>query len=194
MKKRLNIFFLLIALITIIAMQACGTKTEKANDESAAVGTPAETVSPTVEQRRAKIEAIRAERAERRRVDAEMLAKTTPTYKDADGNLVYNKAETDPSYDGGKDAMTAFLRDNVKFPKEAQDKQLEGTVFVDFVITKNGNVREVLVTDQTNEDVDQSFRTEAIRVVTAMPKWLPGRQHGVAVDVKFSIPITFEMI
>jgi periplasmic protein TonB len=192
MKKRLNIFFLLIAVITIIAMQACGTKTETTNGESTATAT--ESVSPTLAEKRAKIEQIRAERTERRRIEAELLAKTTPTYKDAEGNVIYNKAETDPSYDGGKDAMTAFLRDNVKYPKEAQEKQIEGTVFVDFVIAKNGNVREVMVTDQTNEDVDQSFRTEAIRVVTSMPKWLPGRQHGDAVDVKFSIPITFELI
>jgi TonB family protein len=193
MKKRLNLFFVIIAIITIAAMQACGSKTEKPNDEAIAIETLGETGSPTVEERRARMQKIRAEREEARRIELEELAKTTPTFTDAEGNIVYNKAETDPSYDGGNDAMTAFLRDNVKFPKEAQDKQLEGTVFVDFVITKEGNVREVAVMDKTNEDVDQSFRTEAIRVVTAMPKWLPGRQHGKAVDVKFSIPITFEM-
>jgi TonB family protein len=195
MKKRLNLFFIAIAIITIVAMQACGTKTEKPNDELVATETTsAETVSPTVAEKRAMIQKIRAEREEARRIQLEELAKTTPTFKDADGNIIYNKAETDPSFDGGGKAMTTFLRDNVKYPQEAQDKELEGTVFVDFVVTKEGNVREVAVTDATSEDVDQAFRNEAIRVVTAMPKWLPGRQHGKAVDVKFSIPITFELI
>jgi len=99
-----------------------------------------------------------------------------------------------PSYNGGEKAMTKFLNDNVKFPEEAQEKGIEGTVFVDFIIAANGIVREVEVTDETNEDVDQSFRNEAIRVVSSMPAWVPGRQHGKAVDVRFSIPITFEMI
>jgi len=51
----------------------------------------------------------------------------------------------------------------------------------------------VEVTEQTNEDVDASFRSEAARVVASMPKWSPGLQNGKAVDVKYSLPISFEI-
>lgn len=57
----------------------------------------------------------------------------------------------------------------------------------------HGSVREVEVKESTSEAVDQSFRTEAVRVVTAMPKWVPGHQRGKAANVKFSLPNTFQL-
>jgi len=195
MKKNLNILVLAIALITA---QACGSKSEQTSEGSespAATETPAiETPELTVAEKRAKLEQETIVREEKRRIAFEKQAKITPTYTDADGNIVYNKAEVDPSYDGGKKAMMKYLNDNIKFPKEAEEKGVEGTVFVDFIVTANGNVREVGVTEEPGEEADQSFRTEAIRVVTAMPKWIPGRQRGKAVQVKYSLPITFRMI
>ena len=190
MKKNLTIFVLAVALMVA---QACGSKSEKASEESVA----AETTTPvvlTAAEKRAKIENERAARAEKRRVEFEKLAKITPYYTDSKGNIVYNKAEVDPSFTGGDKAMMKYLRDNLKFPEDAQKEGLEGTVFVDFVVTANGAVREVTVTDSPGEEVDQSFRTEAIRVVTSMPKWIPGRQRGKSVDVKFSLPVTFQII
>jgi protein TonB len=88
--------------------------------------------------------------------------------------------------------MRNYLKDNLKYPQDVVDGQEEGLVFVDFVVDKNGIVRDVEVTEETNEDVAVAFRSEAARVVSSMPKWIPGRQHGKAVDVKFSIPILFQ--
>lgn len=195
MKKSLNIFVLAVALMIA---QACGSKSEKMSEESeesvATETSAVETDELTLAEKRAKIEKETAEREEKRRIEFEEQAKTTPTYTDSDGNIVYNKAEVDPSYNGGKKAMMEYLRDNIKFPKEAEEKGIEGTVFVDFIIAANGTVREVGVTDAPGEEVDQSFRAEAIRVVTSMPKWVPGRQHGKAVQVRFSLPVTFQLI
>ena len=192
MKKIFNILFLSSALM---AIQACESKSEKTNDETTAVATPAEEETvPTVAEKRAKIAKQKAEREEMRKIAFEERIKVSHTYTDKNGVLVYHKAEIDPSFDGGNKAMMNFLRDNLQFPESAKEKGIEGTVFVDFVIGKSGSVREVEVTNDTNEEVDQSFRDEAIRVVSSMPKWLPGRQQGKAVDVKFSVPITFEMI
>ena len=50
------------------------------------------------------------------------------------------------------------------------------------------------MTDAVGEDVDQSLRDEAVRVVTSMPKWIAGRQNGKAVDVNFSLPVTFQLL
>ena len=192
MKTTINVLMLTIGLL---AMQACGSKkNSEANEATAEESVVKEKVALTSAEKKAKLEKQTAERAERRRVENERIVLNTPTYTDSNGNLVYNKTEYAPSFVGGDKAMMAYFKDNLKFPKDALDKQDEGVVFVDFVIAKNGTVREVEVTNLTNEDVDQSFRTEAIRVVSTMPKWIPGRQKGNAVDVKFSLPVSFEIL
>ncbi len=192
MKKSLNIFIMSVALV---AAQACTSKSEKTAEEyganeTAAVPTPIF----TVEERRAKIEKERVERAEKRRLEFEARVKITPFYTDENKNVVYNKAEVDPTFTGGEEAMNKYLKENMKYPEQAEKDALEGTVFVDFIVVANGSVREVMASDMPGEDADQSLRDEAIRVVSNMPKWVPGRQHGKPVDVKFSLPITFRMI
>lgn len=187
MKNKLSIFLLGIALVT---MQACGSKTEN-NETSEVVEAPAVTVSSTAAERRSNAEKARVELAEQRRLAKEELAKTTPFYKLDNGKLVYNKAETSPSYVGGEMAMNKFLEDNLVFPASSENKGSEGTVFVDFIVGSNGAVREAAATSYTFEEVDPAFQTEALRVVNLMPRWVPGRQHGKPVDVKFSVPITF---
>ena len=188
MKNTLNILMLATGLFV---MQSCGSK--KNSEAMAENSVEQKEVALTAAEKRAAFEKQREERAEKRRIAYEKLAMTTPSYTDANGNVVYNKAESDPVFAGGKNAMTSYLKENLKFPQDALDKQEEGIVFVDFVIAKNGTVREVEVTDQTNENIDPAFRSEAARVVSAMPKWTPGLQHGKAVDVKFSLPISFEL-
>jgi outer membrane biosynthesis protein TonB len=186
-----NTLKILLLAAGIMIVQACGPKKNReANEETSVVK---EIPVTTVADRRAKFEKQRADRAEIRRLEYEKLSLNTPTYTDAKGNLVYNKAESNPSFVGGNKAMMAYLRENVKFPQDALDKQDEGIVYVDFVIDKTGVVREVEVTEKTNEGVAASFRSEAARVVASMPKWTPGIQRGKAVDVKYSLPISFEL-
>ncbi len=188
MKITLNILLLATGLLVV---QACGPKKNSEATEDTSVVT--KEVALTAAEKKTAFEKLRTERAERRRIEREKLAMSKPSYTDAKGNLVYNKVESDPTFVGGEKAMTSYLKENLKFPQDALDKQEEGIVFVDFVIAKDGTVREVEVTEQTNEDVDASFRSEAARVVSSMPKWLPGRMNGKAVDTKFSLPISFEI-
>ncbi len=192
MKKSLNIFVMAAALMVA---QACG-KSEKNKDEYATTETGATAVAvavPTLAEKRAKIEKLRVEREEQRRIAFEERFKTTPTYTDEGGMIVYYKAETAPSFVGGDAAMSKYLNDNVKYPEEAKAQELEGTVFVDFIVATDGSVRNVVATDAAGEDVDQALRDEAIRVVSSMPKWTPGRQHGKPVHVAYSVPITFQI-
>lgn|GEM_PF-511562 len=190
MKKNFNIFLLAVCLV---ALQACGGKKENKEETLAVESSDATMVAPklTPEERRAKIEKDKAERAEKRRLSREETYKTSPTFKDENGNIVYNMSEVEPTFNGGTQSLEKYLKDNLIYPKEAQDNQLEGTVFVDFVVAKDGMVRGVTVTDEG--DVDQSLRMEAIRVVSTMPKWVAGKQQGKAVDVKYSLPITFQL-
>jgi TonB family protein len=142
---------------------------------------------------RVKIAKASAEREHQRKLAIAEKAKTTPTYKDASGKIVYHKAEVDPSYTGGLDELRNYLKDNLKYPETAREKGYEGTVFVDFIVDEKGRIREVVASDVVGEDVDISFKEEAVRVVAAMPGWKAGRQNGKPVDASFSIPITFQL-
>lgn len=191
MKHTLLIFLVGLMFAT---MQACGPKTEKNEESDAVKTTPVASNNISAAERRANIEKARAQLAEQRRIAYEELVKTTPFYKLENGKLVYNKAETSPSFTGGETAMNKFLEDNLQYPQSAKDDGLEGTVFVDFIVGENGEVREATATSYTFDDVDPAFQAEALRVVNAMPRWIPGRQHGKPVDVKYSIPITFMLL
>ena len=191
MKNFIKVFALAVLLV---AVQACGTKIEKSTEAETAVEANQKTALSAAEERRATLLKDAAVLLEKRKLEQAKLVHTSPTYVDLQGGVVYRKAEVDPSFIGGDDAMMKFLRDNVVFPKQAEKDELEGTVFVDFIIGSDGVVREIEVTDATSTAVDQSFRNEAVRVVASMPRWSPGRQNDKPVNVKYSIPITFQMI
>jgi TonB family protein len=194
MKKNFPLFVL---LLSFVIWQGCG-KTQEANNESIAEAKTVEEVEAKKIQaaaaKKANLAKEKEAKAEERRLATIEKAKLAPFYKDANGNLVYHKAEVDPSYAGGEKEMRNYLKDNLKYPTEARENGIEGTIFVDFVIDAKGTVKEVVASDVIGEDVDFSLKEEAVRVVAAMPGWKAGIQNGKAVDVSFSIPITFEIL
>lgn len=187
MKNNFNIFFLALALVV---MQGCTSKRE----EKASTEAPLINPLPTLAEKRAKLESQRAEREEKRLADLEARVKSGLYYTDKSGKPVYHKAEVDPTFIGGDKALREYLRDHLKYPDQAQKDELEGTVFVDFVVLADGRVNEVEVINEPGNNIDQSFINEAVRVVGEMPRWKPGLQHGKAVDVKFSLPVTFQIL
>ncbi len=193
MKNAIKLF----ALFTLsVIIQSC-TSNEKKSAEYIESEKPNVTeVRPvlTLEERRVINEKKRIAQAEKRRLELESRIKSTPYYTDENKNVVYNKAEIDPIFTGGEKAMHKYLMDNIKYPAQAEKDELEGTVFIDFIVVANGSVREVVASDMPGEETDQSLRDEAIRVVSNMPTWVPGRQRGKPVDVKFSLPITFRTL
>jgi len=197
MKKTIQLFVLLCA---VMIWQSCGSRTEGTHTDTTDSVTVAEAEvtdeskkNDDVIAKRAKIEKASAEKAQERMAANALKAEKSPTYKDASGKVVYNKAEVDPSFTGGDKAMMNYLRDNVKYPEKARDNGVEGTVFVNFIVDEKGMVREVVATDVVGDNIDQELKDESVRVVTAMPVWVAGRQHGKNVDVNFSIPITFQL-
>lgn len=102
---------------------------------------------------------------------------------------VYDIVEVMPQFPGGQGELMKFLRNNVKYPAEAQKKKIEGRVIVTFVVNQKGRI--------TNPTVERSAHplldAEALRVVKRMPKWTPGRMNGEPVNVKFRLPITFKL-
>lgn len=190
MKTKLSIFFVGLALVT---MQACGPTTEKNEQSTDTKSADVKQKPLTLAERQAKLEKERHEMEQKRMIAFAELSKATPYYTLPDGKLVFYKVETAPSFIGGEKAMTKFLEENLVYPEGAQYAQLEGTVFVDFIVAADGSVRDAEVTSYTYENVDPAFVDESLRVVKMMPPWSPGLQNGKPVDVKYSIPITFQL-
>ena len=106
-----------------------------------------------------------------------------------DNDTVYNIIEQMPEFPGGAEAMMKFIAGNIKYPEAAIDKNIEGRVFVSFVIEKDGSVSNVKVLRGIGGGCDE----EAARVISSMPKWKPGKQKGEFVRVSYQIPIMFKL-
>ena len=102
---------------------------------------------------------------------------------------IYDVVEEMPQFPGGQDALFSFLQKNVKYPEKAEYKGIEGRVVVTFIIETDGSVNDVEVASPVHELLD----SEAIRVVKSMKGWIPGKQNGKPVRVKYTIPITFRL-
>ncbi len=94
-----------------------------------------------------------------------------------------------PAFIGGDKARTKFLRDNLKYPEMDRATGTVGTVYLQFLVNKKGEIKEVEVLRGVNKRLDK----EAVRVVKAMPNWSPGKQRGKAVNVRFSFRVTFAL-
>ncbi len=103
------------------------------------------------------------------------------------GDTLYLIVETMPKFPGGEKAMFEFLGANVKYPPEAKANNINGKIYISFVISKEGNIEGIKVLRGVHSILDN----EAIRVVKAMPKWIPGTQEGKPVNVSYNLPINF---
>ena len=92
---------------------------------------------------------------------------------------VYDEVEEMPIYGKSESDLSKYLASNIKYPQEAKEKDIQGIVYVSFVISKAGVVTNVKVKKPANELLD----AEAVRVVSAMPNWTPGKNKGKAVNV-----------
>lgn len=104
-------------------------------------------------------------------------------------NKVFDVVEQMPSFPGGPAALMKYLADNIKYPVVAQENGVQGRVVVSFVVERDGSISDV----QVVRSVDPSLDKEAQRVVRSMPKWIPGKQNGSAVRVKYNVPVSFRL-
>jgi len=102
---------------------------------------------------------------------------------------VYTVVEVMPEYPGGMDSLAAFLGRTIKYPESAKENGIAGTVFVNFIVDKDGTVGNAKVIRGISDDCDN----EAIRVINSMPDWTPGMQRGKSVKVSFNLPIKFKL-
>lgn len=108
---------------------------------------------------------------------------------DGDDEKVYERVDELPQFPGGQLELYSFLAQNINYPADAVKSKQQGTVRVGFVVNTDGCICEIKVVSGVCESLD----SEAVRVMTTMPKWTPGKVKGKAVRTKFNIPVTFRL-
>ena len=106
-----------------------------------------------------------------------------------EGPVSIAMVEQKPEFPGGEAAMYKWLGDNINCPPAASEEGVQGRVVVEFVVGKDGSITNVRVVRPRHPALDK----EALRVVKAMPKWVPGRNNGQPVKVTYTLPVTFRL-
>lgn len=107
--------------------------------------------------------------------------------EDSEDTSFFTIVEDMPEYKGGDKKLFKWLKKNTKYPQEAKQQKIEGTVYVQYIVEADGSISNVKVARGVHELLD----TEAVRVVSAIEGYSPGRQRGKAVRVQYILPIRF---
>jgi TonB family protein len=118
---------------------------------------------------------------------AKSIAKETSLT--SDGEPIYFMVEEMPEFPGGEMELRKFIANSIQYPEVAMKNGIKGKVYVTFVVGKDGTVKDAKIA----RGVDPSLDAEALRVVSALPKWKPGVQRGEAVNVSYTVPINFAL-
>lgn len=110
-----------------------------------------------------------------------------PFTKTTDNTAAVRIVSVMPQYPGGMDALRKYLGENIRYPQAAMDALIHGSVIVEFVVNEKGAIEQAHILKSLGGGCDQ----EALRVVSNMPKWVPGKVNGKAVKVYYKLPITF---
>ena len=116
-------------------------------------------------------------------------AKNDKEITDDSDNQLFQVVEKMPEFTGGKQAMYKYISNNIKYPKQAKTENIQGKVFIEFIIEKDGKISNVKVKRGIGGGCDE----EALRVIRNMPNWIPGKQRGESVRVVYTIPIKFSL-
>lgn len=111
------------------------------------------------------------------------------TIESTNDEEVYTEVDEQPEFPGGLDGLLNFLAKNVNYSRNAVRKGIQGRVVTNFIINKDGSISDIIVTEGVNKELD----AEAIRVISKMPNWKPGKNEGKIVRVNFTLPVTFRL-
>jgi TonB family protein len=116
------------------------------------------------------------------------IRKSREQVKD-DANEIFTVVEEQPYFPGQEDAQHTFIKNNIHYPDSALKYKIQGSVFVGFVVEKDGSLSNVKVIKGIGGGCDE----EAVRVIKMMPNWIPGRQRGTTVRVQSILPVRFRL-
>ncbi|MBL7826812.1 MAG: TonB family protein [Saprospiraceae bacterium] len=111
----------------------------------------------------------------------------TPVTNTGDDPMEFYSVQKPPSFPGGEKELFKYLSKNIIYPAIARENNIQGTVVLSFVVGRDGSVAEVSVL----KDLGGGCTKEALRVVTTMPKWIPGESNGKTVKVRYTLPVRF---
>jgi len=178
----LKVFFALPAVFTVLFFFSSGSLTLLSGQNQASDKTTGK-----VQEKKGSPAADTLHKVKEQGENDKALRNSSESKMGANG--VYVVVEKMPEFTGGLSEMYKFLMANIKYPEDAKAKGMQGRVFVNFIVRKDGSI--------TNAKVIRGFFTscdaEALRVVKMMPKWVPGVQNGKKVDVEFNLPIKFAL-
>lgn len=109
--------------------------------------------------------------------------------EDVKDEEIFVSVEKMPEFPGGEEKLYKYLRDNLKYPDMATQQNIQGKVYVQFVVEKDGSIANPKVL----RDIGGGCGDEALRVVRAMPKWNPGIQRTKKVRVQYTLPVNFQL-
>ena len=102
-------------------------------------------------------------------------------------NTVYDFVQQMPEFPGGETELLKFLNSSIKYPVIAIENNIFGTVTARFTVMQNGSIGNITILSSP----DRVLSDEATRVIKSMPRWIPGKQNGKAVNVNFTVPVRF---
>lgn len=120
----------------------------------------------------------------------EVIETSEEELEEEEAEEIFVIVEDAPAPIGGLGAFYDYVNSNIKYPRQALTMQIEGKVFVQFVVDKKGNLTDIVVMRGIGGGCDE----EAIRIIANSPQWKPGKQRGKAVKVKMVLPITFKIM
>lgn len=105
-------------------------------------------------------------------------------------DTIWTAVEESAEFPGGVSALSKWISENINYPQDAYNNDIEGRTVIKFVIWKDGSIRDpVVLKSALNRDLD----AEALRIVQSMPKWIPAKNLGVYVNSYFNLPIVFKL-
>ena len=130
------------------------------------------------------------EMTEDTRIEAVIMEQALETMPDEKADEIFTIVEVQPTPVGGMKAFYSYVGDNLKYPNSAQRMGIEGRVFVEFVVERDGSLTDIKVAKGIGAGCDE----EAIKVISQAPKWNSGKQRGRNVRVRMVMPIVFKLL
>ena len=119
-----------------------------------------------------------------------MIAYQTEIKQQENDSIVLKFAEKMPEYNGGINALFDYIQKNVSYPEFEKYNNIEGTVYVRFIVDRNGKIVNPTILKSVSGSIN--FNAEALNVITKMPNWIPGENNGEKVNVEYNLPIRFK--
>ena len=168
--KRMSVKLLLTALVLSVTFFAC-------NNTSRPVSTPPKKVMAATKSNKTN-SGYKTDTSQKNAMSAQ-----------ADTGQVFKLVEKMPEYPGGTKALIHYLANKIKYPAEARKAKVQGKVFINFIVEKDGTISHVKVLKGIGHGCDK----EAVKAVENMPRWIPGQQKGRPVRVMFNLPVKFSL-